>query len=64
MSFENQLSKMQFYNEFLSKSLPVVFKNEAKSWKFYTALEELGPKKHDAFINDLFKGWLANTPFA
>jgi len=59
----NQLNKTQFYNEFLSKSLPVVFRNECKSWRFYSALQELGPEKQDAFVNDLFKGGLSHTAF-
>ena len=60
---EKPLDKIQFYNEFLSQSLPVILKNECKAWKLYSAIKSVGPKKQDAFINDLFKGPLAHTAF-
>ena len=52
---EKPIDRKYFYNQFLSKSLPVVFKNECKAWRLFSAINEVGTDKHDAFINDLFK---------
>jgi len=64
MSLEDKpLNKTQFYTELLSQSLPAIFKNECKTWRFYTSIKSLGSEKQDAFINDLFKGVMSHIPF-
>lgn len=46
---------MHFYKHFVSKSLPLVLRNEAKSWDLVKKLNETnGEKEFEEYVNSLF----------
>jgi hypothetical protein len=49
------IGKHQFYQEYLSKSMPVILRNGAKDWGFYKGIEEKSKYALDDFLAKEFE---------